>query len=299
MPAASGPGSRAAGLVGVETVRFEGADGLILAADVCGPATAQPVVLLHGGGQTRHAWRRALQDLGAAGWRAISLDARGHGDSAWPPDGNYNVDRFCADLRAELQTLGRPAVVVGASMGGNHALLAEGERPGLMRALVLVDVVPKLEPRGVQRIVDFMTSHPEGFASLDEAADVVAGYNPSRPKPRDAQGLAKNLRLGQDGRWRWHWDPRFMHLTPAQREARVALMREGMAQAAPRVKVPTLLVRGEHSDVVSDEGVAALHAQIAHLETANVTGAGHMVAGDRNDHFNAAIMDFLSRHAPP
>jgi pimeloyl-ACP methyl ester carboxylesterase len=283
----------------IERIEFQGANGLRLAADAAGPTDGLPVLLMHGGGQTRNAWGRALQDLGAQGWRAIAIDARGHGESDWASDGDYGVDRLSDDLRAVIRTLAAKPVLVGASMGGNTALMAEGETPGIARALVLVDVVPQLETEGVQRIIDFMTARPEGFASLDEAADAVAAYTPERPRPRDPQGLAKNLRQGADGRWRWHWDPRFMLTEPEQRQARIREIRDRVTAAAARVRIPALLVRGAQSDVVSAEGVEALRAQMPHLETADVQNAGHMVAGDRNDHFNAAMLGFLRRHAPP
>jgi pimeloyl-ACP methyl ester carboxylesterase len=268
-----------------------------LVADAAGPPDAAPVLLLHGGGQTRFAWRRALEDIAEHGWRAIALDARGHGDSAWSPDGFYSVDSLCADLHAVISTLGAKPVLVGASLGGNTAMIAEGESPGTARALVLVDVAPRLESAGIQRIVDFMTARPDGFATLDEAADAVAAYNPSRARPSDSQGLAKNLRLGEDGRWRWHWDPCFMQLDATHRVARVAELRRRMEAAASFIGIPTLLIRGAQSDVVSLDGVKALQGQIPHLETADVNGAGHMVAGDRNDHFNTALLSFLDRLA--
>jgi pimeloyl-ACP methyl ester carboxylesterase len=281
----------------VERIEFAGADGLRLVADAAGPLDGLPVLLLHGGGQTRHSWRRALQKLAAQGWRAIALDARGHGDSDWAPDGDYSMDRLSEDLRAVICTLRTQPMLVGASMGGNTALLAQSEEPALARALVLVDVVPQLESEGIQRIIGFMTARPDGFATLDEAADAVAAYNPSRPRPRDLQGLMKNLRQGSDSRWRWHWDPRFMVADAPQRQARIREIHERMAAAAARVQVPVLLVRGAQSDVVSAEGVEALRALMPQLETAEVQEAGHMVAGDSNDHFNVAVLEFLHRHA--
>jgi len=279
----------------VERIEFQGDGGLRLVADAAGPRDAAPVVLLHGGGQTRFAWRRALEEIAEHGWRAIALDARGHGDSAWSPDGYYGVDSLCGDLHAVIATLGAKPVLVGASLGGNTAMITEGETPGTARALVLVDVAPRLESAGIQRIIDFMTARPEGFATLEEAADAVAAYNPSRPRPSSAQGLAKNLRLGEDGRWRWHWDPCFMQMDATHRVARVAELRRRMDAAVSCVRIPTLLIRGAESDVVSLEGVRALQAQIPHLETTDVGGAGHMVAGDRNDPFNAALLSFLDR----
>lgn len=282
----------------VERVEFVGAGGLRIAADAAGPPDGAPVLLLHGGGQTRHAWRHALQDLAALGWRAIALDARGHGDSAWAADGDYGVDRLGEDLRAVVRSLAAKPVLVGASMGGHTALIAEGETPGLARALILVDVVPQLEALGVQRIMDFMTARPDGFASLEEAADAVAAYNPARARPNDPQGLAKNLRLGADQRWRWHWDPRFLEPDGPRRAERLQEIRSRMAHAASRVKVPTLLLRGAQSDVVSIAGVDALRALLPQLQAQDVDAAGHMVAGDRNDHFNAALRGFLQHLAP-
>jgi pimeloyl-ACP methyl ester carboxylesterase len=281
----------------IERIEFQGAGGLPLVADTAGPRNADPVILLHGGGQTRFAWRRALEDVAEHGWRAIALDTRGHGDSAWSADGFYSVDSLCGDLDAVISTLGAKPVLVGASLGGNVAMITEGETPGTARALVLVDVAPRVESAGIQRIIDFMTSRPDGFATLDEAADAVAAYNPSRPRPSDSQGLAKNLRLGEDGRWRWHWDPCFMQTDATHRVARVAELRERMEAAVSFVQIPTLLIRGAQSDVVSPDGVKALQAQIPHLETTDVSGAGHMVAGDRNDHFNTALLGFLDRLA--
>lgn len=282
----------------MQTIQLHGADGLPLRADVAGPEDGQPVVLLHGGGQTRHAWRQALLTLAAGGWRALALDARGHGESGWAADGDYGVDAMCADLRAVVTTLAQPPVLVGASMGGNTALVTAAESPGLARAVVLVDVVPQRELEGVRRIIDFMAARPDGFASLDEAADAVAAYNPIRPRPQDATGLAKNLRQGADGRWRWHWDPRFMAGGAQEQAARVRAIHERVLAAAPLVQAPTLLVRGADSDVVSAEGALALGRQIPHLEMIDVPGAGHMVAGDRNDAFNAAMLDFVRRCAP-
>jgi non-heme chloroperoxidase len=169
------------------------------------------------------------------------------------------------------------------------ALAAVGESAApFASALVLVDVTPRLETGGTERIKAFMTARPEGFASLDEVADAVAAYLPGRPRPHDMTGLARNVRLGEDGRYRWHWDPRFLG---AGRQDLV--QRERPATAARAVGVPTLLVRGVLSDVVSEQGVAEFLGLIPHARHADVEGAGHMVAGDRNDAFSDAIFVFL------
>ena len=214
-----------AALAGALRETFVGANGGRLIADVWGDPAAAPVVLLHGGGQTRHAWGGTGETLAAAGWRAISLDMRGHGDSDWAADGNYTIDAYVADLEAVVASLGRPTAVVGASLGGLTALVAAGEGACSLSAVVLVDCAPRLEPDGVERIMAFMRGGLDGFATLDEAADAIASYLPHRERPRDLTGLSKNLRQHEDGRYRWHWDPRFVdgtrRPTPSQQPDRL------------------------------------------------------------------------------
>lgn len=274
--------------------RFESPDGVALVGDDQGSADAPAVVLLHGGGQTRHSWSGAMQALAARGYRVINFDARGHGDSDWSPAGAYALDDRVADLAAVVADVAAPFALVGASLGGATAIhaVAAGLHPA---ALVLVDIVPAPEMAGVERIVAFMRRHPEGFASLEEAADAVATYNPARPRPRDPAGLMRNLRRRDDGRLYWHWDPRIAADAPADHHA--VVQRSTQAVAA-RADLPVLLVRGLKSDVVSDAGVAAFRAAVPRLEVTDVGGAGHMVAGDRNDAFNQGVIAFLARHLP-
>ena len=277
-------------------IELRGHDGLVLRGDAFGSPDAWPVLLLHGGGQTRHSWSGTARRLAREGWHAIALDLRGHGESDWSPAGAYDLDDFVRDLVAVARSLPRRPVVVGASLGGMAALCAEGEsQAALLAAVVLVDVTPRLEPRGVIRIISFMTDRPEGFGSLEEAADAVAAYREHRARPSDLAGLAKNLRRGDDGRWRWHWDPSFLS---RDRHPGNTLTPERLLDAARGLRVPTLLVRGKLSDVVSLEGAAEFQKAAPHAHFADVSGAGHMVAGDRNDQFTEAVIEFLRRDVP-
>jgi len=283
-------------------VRFTGADHLDIVGDRRGDPSASVVVLLHGGGQTRHSWAGTAAVLARAGWCVVSLDARGHGESDWSPDADYRLNRFAADVGAVVDQLGVRPVVVGASLGGLTGLFLEGNvRPGSMRALVLVDVIPRMEKAGADRIADFMAEHmQEGFASLEEAADAIAAYNPHRRRPSDLSGLRKNLRLADDGRWYWHWDPRFISRgADGEGRAPSEITDEELLMAAARaVRVPMLLVRGRMSDVVSEAGARDFVAELPHVRFVDVSGAGHMVAGDRNDAFTDAVVGFL-RDLPP
>ncbi len=196
--------------MGSEQLALTGLAGS-LAADRWTAAEERGVVLLlHGGGQTRHSWHRSGARFAAAGWTTVAIDARGHGDSAWASDGDYSMDALVGDLAAVVSQLDVTPVLVGASMGGITSLLAVGESAVRAGALVLVDVAPQVEAAGVQRILDFMASAPDGFASLEEVADAIASYNPHRPRPSNLDGLRKNVRQWDDGRWHWHWDPAFL-----------------------------------------------------------------------------------------
>jgi pimeloyl-ACP methyl ester carboxylesterase len=161
--------------------------------------------------------------------------------------------------------------------------------------LVLVDVAARLEVAGMERIRDFMLSRPDGFASLEEAADTIAAYNPNRPRPKDVSGLQSVLRQRPDGRWAWHWDPAFMGMDPDRaRQGRDPTDPELLDRSARAVTIPTLLVRGRQSDLLSEAGAAHLQELVPHARYVDVAGAGHMVAGDRNDAFGAAVTAFLA-----
>jgi non-heme chloroperoxidase len=273
---------------------WKGSGGVTIAGDAWGDPDGPLVVLQHGGGQTRHAWRGAGETLGQAGYHAVAIDARGHGDSDWAPDGRYGQDAMVDDLVAVVAALGgkRP-VLVGASMGGGVSLVAIGEDRVDATALVLVDIAPRIEREGTDKIQAFMSQKPEGFETLDEVADAIASYQPHRNRPRNLDGLAKNVRLGEDGRYHWHWDPRF-RAGRRDLEAR----RQRLEACARNLRLPTLLVRGGLSDVLSEEGAQSFLELCPHSEYVNVTGAAHMVAGDRNDIFSGAVVDFLHRTVP-
>jgi len=279
-----------------QTVKFRGVDDLVLVADEWNrgapSADGHPTVLmLHGGGQNRFSWKNTGQILADEGFHVVALDSRGHGDSDRAPNANYTVDALCADTLAVLDQIGRPAMLIGASMGGMTGILvADAAGPERVTKLVLVDVVPRYEKDGSARIRDFMFSHVHGFGSLEEAADAVAAYLPHRTKPRSPEGLKKNLRR-RDGRWYWHWDPKF--LTAPSDDAFVR--EEKLEQAAIDLTIPILLIRGKLSDVVSPEGVKDFLTKVPNAEFVELSDAGHTAAGDDNDAFSDVVVQFVGR----
>ncbi|WP_245573181.1 alpha/beta fold hydrolase [Amycolatopsis benzoatilytica] len=272
------------------SISFQG-KGVRLAGDRWEPSAARrgTVLFLHGGGQTRHSWGRAAERVARSGWAAVTLDARGHGDSEWASDEGYSLDAFVDDLYAVIEALDDVPVLVGASLGGLTSLAAAGERPGCAAGVVLVDVTPRISAAGRERIVAFMAGAPNGFGSLEEVADAIHAYNPHRRRPRSLDGLRKNVRQRADGRWYWHWDPRFLDFGD---EPSRDIGEDRLADAARAVRVPTMLVRGSESDIVTDESVEDLRRLVPGARFEEVS-AGHMVAGDDNDVFSAQLVDFL------
>lgn len=274
-------------------MQFSCPDGVQLTGDVVGPTDGPVVVLLHGGGQTRHSWAKTLEDLAMDGFRAVAVDLRGHGDSGWSPEGNYAVEAIARDVRTVADHFGRPVALVGASLGGSAAILASGEPPPVeCSGLILVDVTPYVSEDGRQEVLDFMNTGIDGFGSVEEAAEAISRYTQRPPKIRDIEGLGKNLRKCADGRYRWHWDPALVDPKrldetkgdPARLEA-----------ATKTVTAPILLVRGGSSSVVRETHAQAFLSSVPTAEYAEVSHATHMVAGERNAAFSHTVRDFLSR----
>ncbi len=294
-------------------------DGLALSVEAFGDPSHPPLIFAHGFGQNRQAWRNSALSMAEQGWFGLALDGRGHGDSDWLPSGNYRLEQFAHDLGAMADD--HPgSILIGASMGGLLGLLLQGERAsqsattadgtpasthragvvgehadacssqnGPFRAMVLVDVTPRWESAGVNRILAFMAAHPEGFDSLQHAADEVARYLPHRER-KDPERLRTQLRpVG--GRWRWHWDPRLMDRVAQEAAGYIPRLQA----AAAKVDVPLLLLSGGRSDVVSRQTIGEFLQLVPHAEHVQIEDATHMVVGDRNDAFTREIARFLEQ----
>lgn len=288
------------------STRFEHvtATGVRLVGDAFGPTSGPAVVLLGGAGQTRQSWGATAARLGDVGYHAVAVDQRGHGDSSWVGDGDYEMARFVEDLVDLAHGFDSPPAVVGASLGGLAALIGTGWRQLRIAALVLVGIAPRIELGGARRVLEFMAAHPDGFDSLDSAVEVIAGYLPERDRRPTKAGLDRVLRPDGD-RWRWHWDPNvlggiglILEGDDETAAARATEVNSLLLDAASRIDIPALLVRGRLSDVVTHEGAQEFLAAVPGAEFVDVSGAGHMVAGDRNDPFTDAVIEFLGRTHP-
>nr|WP_237341442.1 alpha/beta hydrolase [Williamsia soli] len=259
---------------------------------------ARTILLLHGGGQTRHSWKSTGRILSQRGSDVIALDSRGHGDSDWDPEADYSLQAQNRDGLGVLDQIpeltGRhdPVTIVGASMGGMAGIGISALAPtGAVDKLVLVDVVPRFEKSGSQRIRDFMAGNVDGFDDLDQAAAAIAEYLPHRRGTGSTAGLKRNLRRRDDGRWYWHWDPAF--LTPPSDESMIRT--DLLERQAQSLTIPIQLIRGRLSDVVSEQAVRGFVELVPTVEVVELAGAGHTAAGDDNDAFTAAVLDFVDR----
>lgn len=275
-------------------LKFQTAEDITIVADAYGLPTNPPILLLHGGGQTRNSWKKTGQILADKGWYVIAPDSRGHGDSSWSKKANYSFDYMRNDLVVIAQSLDQKPILIGASMGGICSLAALHYYPDLAKGLILVDVSPRIEKKGTDRIFAFMSAKPEGYTSLEEVQEAVRGYLPHRKNIGSLNGLKKNLRKLPNGNYGWHWDPKMLHIwmnksnDVTQKETEVFL-----TNALVNLQIPSLLVRGGISDVVSLEIVEELRGIAPNLQFVDVAEAGHMVAGDSNHVFTNSLLDFL------
>ena len=163
-----------------KTFEFESAEGFPIAADIYGDPSNDPILFMHGGGQTRHAWGGAAAALAKRGWYTISMDHRGHGDSGWSPSASYELDDFTADFHAVQKQIGRKAVVCGASLGGRTALMNGRIQSSASIYQIIRSNVLQADPRGdagndgVNDFVSFGEVTSEGFE-----ADITADITPN------------------------------------------------------------------------------------------------------------------------
>lgn len=280
-----------------KVIEFKGAEDNRLVADLW-DGNGHPVLFFHGGGQTRHAWDNTARRVASEGMRAITVDLRGHGDSEWVKSGRYTFNDYAADVAVVVRQVANryhdAPSAVGASLGGLSSLAAEIEYGPLLDSLILVDITPKMDRDGVNRIQGFMRTHmDDGFATLEEAADAIASYLPHRKRPSSLDGLRKNLRRKVNGRYYWHWDPRF-----AQGEYNInheaEIFTRHLMENLSALHLPVLLVRGVNSELIHEDQAREFVEAVPRGRYVDVGGAGHMVAGDRNDVFCNAILDFLT-----
>ena len=249
----------------------------------------QTLVCLHGTGGSAWHWSHLAWELVPRGCRVVAFDQRGHGDSDQPASG-YEVQDFVGDLRAAVDSLGLGQFdLLGASLGSRVALVYAAENPQRVRKLVLVDLsfdMPEIEQ---QRMIEGHQQRPESFASLEE---VVAWSRGQPGRVRWADELHEFLAPTEvkqltDGRWTWRYS----------RDAAIQGLRAARRDLWPyteKLRVPTLLVRGAESPVLTPEAAARMTQAICQCRMVEVEAAGHGIPRDNPQGFNRAVVGFLT-----
>ena len=247
------------------------------------------IVLLHGGNQSAHSWDLVALHL-ADRFHIIAPDQRGHGDSEWARDAAYGPDQMASDA---LQLIHEEAhdrpIVMGHSMGGMVTMSLTAREPSLPRAVVLVDVGPEVSQRGAEQIRNFVVRNVE-FEHLDEFIDRVAAYDPFRSREHMERTAKYNLVHRSDGKYvaksdRILHDPDFRRPQGDRRD-----VADGFHQFAG----PTLLVRGESSNILEAEAAERFVSDLPNARLIEVPDCGHNVHSQNTPGFINAVSEFLT-----
>jgi esterase len=252
-----------------------------------GTAGEPPLLLLHGGAQTAHSWDEVAPDL-SQDHHVLALDQRGHGDSAWSPDGRYRREDFVADARAFLDHAGwERATVMALSLGGLNAIAFAATHPDRIAGLVVVDVAPTISQAGGKAIAAQLGTRE--FASFEEAVARAQAFNPLRTAANIRERMRHALRETPEGRWTYKFDTRIG-------SGGLETDFERLWQQVTEIRCPTLLVRGAQSAILSRDVAARFVRELPGSTVVEVPNAGHSVMGDNPGGFIAAVRPFLARH---
>ena len=256
-----------------------------------GNPNAEPILMLHGFGVSGHMFDEfadRMQDR----YRLIALDQRGHGDSDWSEEGDYTRNSFVEDVEGFRKALGLGRfILVGHSMGGLNAVTYVNRYPQHVRALVLVDVGPESAKEGVDNIVRF-TRGPDEL-EFEEFVELAHRFNQRRTLENIRERMRHRLKPTDNGKYTWKFDKRFRQPESGLRIGSEAGNDDSWSLFR-NVRVPTLLIRGAESDVLSQPIAERAAAEMQRTRLVVVPGAGHSVPGDNPDAFTEAVQDFLS-----
>lgn len=255
-----------------------------------GSESAPVILMLHGFGLSGHMFDE-FAERAQSRYRLIALDQRGHGDSEWAKDGDYSRDAFVRDLEHVRDALGLDRfVLMGHSMGGLNAVAYTAKHPEHVRALILVDVGPEASREGVDNIRRFVQGPDE--LEFEEFVQLAHRFNPRRSLENIRQRMRHRLRQTESGKWTWKFDKRFRDPNAPLRIGS-DLSNDQVWQLFRSINVPTLLVRGAESDVLTQEVAERTVREMPKARLVVVPGAGHSVPGDNPDAFTEAVLAFL------
>ena len=247
------------------------------------------ILLLHGALQQAHSWDFVALSL-CGDYRVLALDARGHGDSQWAPDGDYSLDAHQGDLDGIVDGLGlEQLILVGHSMGGRNAYVFASRHPDMVKGLAIVDTGPQVRPQGQGRIQRFREL-PDELDSYHEFASRVQEYT-GRPRKQILGALKYIIRQRPDGKWTWKYDK----LLRSPDYITASWPTERLWECLADIRCPTLIVRGSESDLFDEEVMTRMLQLIPGSASATVPKAGHLVPGDNPVDFVKALRTLLDR----
>ncbi len=247
------------------------------------------VLMLHGASQQAHSWDFISLGLSSE-YHVLVLDQRGHGDSDWAPDGDYSIEAAQGDLDGIVDALGLADFnLMGHSMGGRNSFVWASRHPGMLRSLTIVDTGPETVRQGSDRIRRFREL-PDNLDTFEEFADRVQEYT-GRSREQVLGALQYSIRQGADGKWTWKYDKVMRqsgrtesYWTPEQ-----------LWDCVKRIDCPTLVTRGDRSDIFAAETMDRMCEDIADCTCVTIANAGHLVQGDNPVDFLAAARAHLAR----
>ncbi len=256
-----------------------------------GTVGLKPVVFLHGGGLNAHTWDAICLGLRAT-YHCMALDQRGHGDSEWSPELDYRATAHLKDIEGLVNHLGlKQFVLIGQSLGGLNAFNYASQYPDRLAGLVVIDTGPNVSVEGGQRIRDFLTA-TERVRDPEELVEKAIAFNPLRDARLLRRSIFRNIRQLPDGSWIRKNDMR--HL-PAFGIADLVAEAKEIFGRYDSVRCPTLIIRGEISDVLSDQDAEEFSRRLPQGEWIRIERAGHTVQGDNPGALLGALTRFLAR----
>jgi len=253
---------------------------------------ANPTILmLHGVSQQAHSWDFVSLALSPT-YHVIAVDQRGHGDTDWASDGVYSLDAMQADIDGVVDGLGITDFnLMGHSMGGRNSFIWASRHPETLRSLTIVDTGPETQSRGSDRIRNFREL-PNNLDSFQEFAERIKEYT-GRTDEQVLGALKYSIRETPDGKWSWKWDPETKNRTRSGADPNWTI--DKLWECVEAVDCPSLVVRGDHSDIFAEETLAKMGQVMTDCTTQTISNAGHLVQGDNPVDFIAAARDLLSR----
>lgn len=250
---------------------------------------APNLILLHGFSGHARSWD-SFAETASERFRVLALDQRGHGETEWSPDSQYGAHEMKEDLNCFIRALDlKTYFLIGLSMGGTVAIQFAAQKPEGLQKLVIVDIAPEIAATGIRSIQQGV-SQSDVFESIDEAFERARSANSVPPEDIHFHRVRHSLMRTENGKWTFKFDRAFRQ--PNRMAGRRPSVQEGW-DAVASIGVPTLLVRGEQSNLLTPEVARKFVGMVDDCEFAEIKGSGHSVPLDKPREFQDEVLRFL------